>query len=73
MIRNLSEYIVTGIKIFLNRLVLKGMSFGCIFRYDVKYYVTLRQFQRVFYNLEVIKIFIIKKFKSFTLQINNQT
>ena len=43
---------------------------GDIYLYDVKYYVTLRPFQRSFYKLEVIKIITTKKFKSFTT--NNQ-
>ena len=34
---------------------------------DVKYYITSRPFQRNFYNLEVIKIVLTKKFKSFTV------
>ena len=53
MIRNFSRYIVTEIKIFLECLVFKGVSFystnikmlGDIQLYEVKYYVTSRPFQ----------------------------
>ena len=64
---------VTEIEIVLDCLIRKGMSFTIlkklddIYLYNVNYYVTTRTFHRFFYNLEVMKIVITKKFKFFTL------
>ena len=70
--KNFSQYIVTEIIKFLKMHCIKKNKFYNLQTYKfwviVEYYVTSRPFQSNIHYLEVIKIFITKKFlKSFTL------